>query len=192
MSYFKDAKNAAKAYKANVNNSGSSPSNQQPKWNVANITFITIIFIAIIGAFVSNQNSGENDESYWCKTNPSIPAFSKECGSESTSQAVVDNSWIPANFDSWYEDSNVAYRWLKGSEFECGYGDACWGIMVISKSGCPNGLYAELSLLDKNEVQVGYTNESLSSSLPLQKSKMIFETFEESAQTGRLTEIKCY
>jgi hypothetical protein len=104
----------------------------------------------------------------------------------------VDNSWIPSNFGTFSGDNNVAYRWLENDEFDCGYGDSCWGIMIMSKQGCPNGLYAELSILDRDDVQVGYTNDSVGSALPLQKTKMIFETFEDSAHSARVSDISCY
>lgn len=151
-----------------------------------------VIAVIVAFSFFSNGNESNND-SYWCPTNPKIPAFSSECSSTTTdTNSAADTSWKPKNFEIWYEDSNVAYRWLKGSEFTCDYGDACWGMMVISKTGCPNGLYVELSLLDSNDVQVGYTNESLSSALPLQKSKLVFNAYEESAETGRISKISCY
>ena len=177
MGYFKDAKDIAQQYKDNQNKSNGSPPTQQPKWNASNIAFIAIIFVAIVGAFVNSQSDEKTD----IKSN-----------NVQQTQVIVDDAWIPANFDSWYEDKDVAYRWLEGNEFDCGYGDACWGMMIISKKGCPNSLYAELSILDKNGVQIGYTNDSLSSALPLQKSKMIFRTYEDDAETARITKIRCY
>jgi hypothetical protein len=149
--------------------------------------------ILIVGYFLFSALGQDNDESYWCASNPSIPAFSSECGNDSVNtNAASDTSWIPSNFDSWSADSNVAWRWLKANEYACEYGDGCWGMMLIAKSGCPSGLYVELSLLDKNDVQVGYTNETVGSALPMQKTKMIFNSFEESAESGRISKISCY
>jgi len=65
-------------------------------------------------------------------------------------------------------------------------------MMIIAKEGCPNSLYAELSILDANDVQISYTNDALSSTLPMQKSKMIFETYEEDAESARISKISCY
>jgi hypothetical protein len=53
-------------------------------------------------------------------------------------------------------------------------------------------LYAELSILDKSDVQVGYTNDSVSSALPMQKSKLIFNSYEDAANSARLSKISCY
>ena len=149
--------------------------------------------ILIVGYFLFSALGQDSDDSYWCPSNPSIPAFSSECGNDSVNtNAASDTSWIPSNFDSWSADSNVAWRWLKANEYACEYGDGCWGMMLIAKSGCPSGLYVELSLLDKNDVQVGYTNETVGSALPMQKTKMIFNSFEESAESGRISKINCY
>jgi hypothetical protein len=111
----------------------------------------------------------------------------------STSQVpvAVDTSWIPTEFNSWTDDPNVAWRWLNSKEFEC-TGDSCWGMMVIAKNGCPKNLYAEISILDKAEVQVGYSNDTVSSALPMQKSKLVFNSYENSAHSARLSKISCY
>ena len=65
-------------------------------------------------------------------------------------------------------------------------------MMIIAKDGCDRSLYAEISILDKNEVQIGYTNDSVSQALPMQKSKLIFDTYEDEANTARLSKISCY
>ena len=154
---------------------------------------VSVIAVLIVGYFLFSALGQDSDDSYWCPSNPSIPAFSSECGNDSVNTNVAsDTSWIPSNFDSWSADSNVAWRWLKSNEYACEYGDGCWGMMLIAKSGCPSGLYVELSLLDKNDVQVGYTNETVGSALPMQKTKMIFNSFEESAESGRISKINCY
>jgi|LakMenE01Jun11ns_1017448.scaffolds.fasta_scaffold9867296_2 hypothetical protein len=149
--------------------------------------------ILIVGYFLFSAFGQDSDDSYWCPSNPKIPAFSSECGNDSVNSAApTDTSWLPSNFDVWSADPNVAWRWLKANEYACEYGDGCWAMMLIAKSGCPSGLYVELSLLDKNDVQVGYTNETVGSALPMQKTRMIFNSFEESAESGRISKISCY
>jgi hypothetical protein len=65
-------------------------------------------------------------------------------------------------------------------------------MMVISKNGCDRSLYAEISILDKSDVQIGYTNDTASQALPMQKTKLIFNTFEDEAHSARLSKISCY
>lgn len=134
-----------------------------------------VIFLILIVIFIFNYG----------QTSKNFSVDSKSLSSP------ADTSWIPVEFNSWTDDSNIAWRWLDSKEYTCS-GDGCWGIMVISKNGCQNGLYAEISILDKNDVQVGFTNDSLSSALPMQKSKLIFDTFEKSAHSARISKIHCY
>jgi len=122
-------------------------------------------------------------------------AYNLGSSTQNSSSAPVpvemDLSWVPADFNVWSDDTNVAWRWLKSKEYEC-TGDACWGIMIITKNGCDHSLYAEISILDKAEVQVGYTNDTVSSARPLQKNKLVFNSYESSAHSARLTKISCY
>ena len=101
-------------------------------------------------------------------------------------------NWIPSGFNSWPDDPNVSWRWLDDKEYRCDRGDACSGVMIVAKDGCKNSLYAEISLLDKNGVQIGYTNDTLSSALSMQENKMIFNTYEKGASEVRLAKISCY
>lgn len=100
--------------------------------------------------------------------------------------------WIPVGFDSWPDDPNVAWRWLESNEYKCTNDRSCTGIMVVTKNGCNRNLYAEVSILDKNKVQIGYTNDSVSSSLSMEESKLVFNTYEEDADTVRVSKISCY
>ena len=64
--------------------------------------------------------------------------------------------------------------------------------MVVAKDGCSRNLDAEISILDKKSVQIGYTNDTVSSALSMQESKLVFNTYEESANSFRLSKISCY
>lgn len=137
--------------------------------------FITVVVLFIVVWLLSQDYSTQSESS----------------SSVTTPTATIDTSWVPSGYNSWSDNPNVAYRWLEDDEYNC-IGDSCWGIMVIAKNGCDTSLYAEISILDKSEVQVGYTNDSVSSALPMQKSKLIFDSFEDSARKARLSKISCY
>ena len=81
---------------------------------------------------------------------------------------------------------------LENKEYKCDRGEACAGVMIVARDGCTNSLYAEISLLDKNGVQVGYTNDTLSSALSMQENKMVFNSYEEGVSEVRLAKISCY
>ena len=71
-------------------------------------------------------------------------------------------------------------------------GEGCTGVMIVARDGCKNSLYAEISLLDKNGVQIGYTNDTLSSALSMQENKMIFNTYEKGVSEVRIAKVSCY
>jgi hypothetical protein len=125
-------------------------------------------------------------------------AIGSSADSENSTQSpypeIEENltNWIPVGFNSWTEDSNVAWRWLEDKEYKCDYDRACTGIMVVAKDGCSRNLYAEVSILDKKSVQIGYTNDTVSSALSMQESKLVFNTYEEGANSFRLSKISCY
>jgi len=105
----------------------------------------------------------------------------------------VDSSWIPAGFTQWVEDDNLAWRWATSAETKCTYGTgACWAVMVVSKTGCPRSLYAEVNIFNKSDVQISYTNDTLSSVQPGQKVRLTFDTFNEEAQTAQMSKFNCY
>jgi hypothetical protein len=66
----------------------------------------------------------------------------------------VDTSWIPSDFNSYAGDDNIAWKWADavGGGYDCEYGDSCWALLVITRDGCPNGMYAELAIFDRNDI----------------------------------------
>jgi len=98
--------------------------------------------------------------------------------------------WYPKGFNSF--DSNIAYRFLKGSEYKCTlYGGYCWGIEIVAKNGC-NNLYAELTIFDSADRNIGWTNDSATNVRAGEKVVLVFDSFEDGADTGRLSEVSCY
>lgn len=124
-------------------------------------------------------------------SSPDTPVSTNNRVSESQ-KTYDDTSWVPDNFTAYSDDSNVAWRWLKKSEYDCEYGDYCFGMMVTTRDGCPNSLYAEITLFDQDDIQIGYTNESVGSVSARGKAKLIFETYQDGTESGRVAEISCY
>lgn len=107
--------------------------------------------------------------------------------SEILRQAAANIPWYPKGYSPFGE---TAWKWTNES---CGYSSGyCWTIRVIAQTGCPNGLYAEVNLLQGNTV-VGYTNDSLGSLPPGQTAKLEFVSFGGSGtKSATLTKINCY
>jgi hypothetical protein len=94
---------------------------------------VVFIVLSVIGQFTSSN------------TTPS----------KTSSTVSTDNSWVPAGFEKW--DSDIAYKWV--DDALCNSYSVCAAIRVIANVECPNSLYAELILQDKDYVQYDYTNE---------------------------------
>lgn len=98
--------------------------------------------------------------------------------------------WYPKGYSTYSGD--IAWRWLEGKEFRCSYGDRCWGISIIAKKGCPTSLYAEITILNGNGANIGYTNDLTSGLSSGQEARLVFEDFTPGAASARLSEISCY
>jgi len=99
--------------------------------------------------------------------------------------------WYPKGFVSY--DSSTAYRFLDyGKDYRCTYSSSyCWGVEMLTKYGC-SSLYAEMTILDSSGRNIGFTNDTASSIRPNEKVILIFDSFEDGADQGRLDLISCY
>ena len=105
----------------------------------------------------------------------------------------VDTSWIPEGYNSYASDDNIAWKWADavGGGYDCEYGDSCWALLVITRDGCPNGMYAELAIFDRNDIQIDYANDLTTYVSPKQKVRLGFDTFNDNARTASVAEINC-
>ena len=96
---------------------------------------------------------------------------------------------VPAGFTRF--DAGTGYRWIEPVSGDC-IADKCWAMEVVTRAGCPNSLYVELSLVDSSGTAVGYTNDVAGVVAAGQKARLTFDSFEPSAHEARLTELTCY
>lgn len=102
--------------------------------------------------------------------------------------STTTTTWSPpAGFTAWSGDRTIAYRWEDDGECIMG---GCWHMTVITKDGCPNALYVELSTLSGSTV-VGFTNDSVGSVRGGERARLSFEN-TDNASKARLSEITCY
>ena len=66
-----------------------------------------------------------------------------------------------------------------------------WDYEVETRDGCPNGMYAELAIFNKDGYQIDYTNELTTSVSPYQKVLLTFSTYNDNAYTSEISEINC-
>jgi len=107
--------------------------------------------------------------------------------------APVATTWYPKGFYPWSGDSSLAWRYVPVRKLNCSYSFGyCFGVYVISRDGCFSSLYAEINIFDRNGVQIDYANDLTSAVAPYQKVLLMFDTFNDNANTGRLTQLDCY
>jgi predicted RNA-binding Zn-ribbon protein involved in translation (DUF1610 family) len=100
--------------------------------------------------------------------------------------------WYPKGY--FEIDENLAGNFTTGSEYVDCYECSYWTMDIVSRYGCPGGVYVELSIL-RGGAAVDWTNDSLSSLDAGQKGKLQFRAYlsgSGSSYTGRIAESSCY
>lgn len=85
--------------------------------------------------------------------------------------------------------NGIAYKWSKKPD--CGY-LPCFGMTVrADEIACPNGVYAEINLLDRHGMVVGYSNDVVGALARGQKAKLIFSVTEKNVKRAEVNAIVC-
>lgn len=93
--------------------------------------------------------------------------------------------------DAAIEEELPSATWEWVDKPVCGLDARCWQIRVSSDDGCPNGLYAELNLLDEAGTVIDYTNDSLGVLPPATSAVLTFETYNAAAAKGDVAQVTC-
>lgn len=99
--------------------------------------------------------------------------------------------WYPEGYSAWSTDSNLAWKWYSGASCNTYFG-SCWHIKVISQAGCPSGLYGEINIMDGGGTVIDYSNDLIGGTSPGDTVLLEFTTYNDYAETGRLTDLNCY
>jgi uncharacterized Zn finger protein (UPF0148 family) len=109
---------------------------------------------------------------------------------KTAAQSNADSApWYPVNYTEWSGDSNVAYRFVSGS---CDYGTRCSHVRVITLSGCPTNLYVEANFENSYGTVVDWTNDTASYLGAGDSAYLTLSSYQDDADTTRLTKIDCY
>lgn len=151
-------------------------SKRRTKIALVGIAIIAVLFA--IGSVTKDRPVGSTAPTFWDGT---------------TAAESDDSSWIPSGFDGYAKDDNLAWRWGSNAETACTYSSgACWSVILVAKDGCPNSLYGEVNIFDKNDVQISYTNDTLGTVQPMQKVKLTFDTLDDSSDSANISRFSCY
>lgn len=99
--------------------------------------------------------------------------------------------WYPEGYSEWASDTTLAWKWYKGASCSSSFW-SCWHIKVITQSGCPSGLYGEINIMDGGGTVIDYTNDLIGGTSPGDTVLLEFTSYNDYAETGRLTELNCY
>ena len=97
--------------------------------------------------------------------------------------------FVSEGFEKW--NDKLAFRWLSTTSSLC-TSKYCKSIEVISRFGCPTNLYAQVSLIDSENRNVGFTNRMTSGIRPNQKALLEFRIYQTDVSKLQLTKISCY
>jgi hypothetical protein len=111
--------------------------------------------------------------------------------SEEVERNAASVPWYPRG---WREiEDGLALQYIE--DHDCGYSSAyCWGYHVISRDGCPNGLYVEINITDSAGTIIDYSNDTIGSLPAGQQGLLEFVSFQDGAGTlsGQVTDSSCY
>lgn len=94
---------------------------------------------------------------------------------EEPAVAEPEPQWWP---DGYFPvGTNAAFRWAEPTGNPCGR-SACifWRAEVVTKTGCPSGVYAKINILEGVNV-VSWTNDTLAALSPNQVGKLTFTKY---------------
>lgn len=100
--------------------------------------------------------------------------------------------WYPAGYFERNDGSDqLAFKWVERGH-DC-YSCYQWDMNVISKYGCPGGIYAQINIEQGSNV-VGWTNDSLPSLSAGQTGQLRFQSYLSGygSLTANLVELNCH
>ena len=154
------------------------------------IAFLVLGMIGGLTGCSSSMNSSTTTSAD-ASTNTSADQSTNTSADQSTPTPADASPWYPSGYHEWSD--GIAWQWAPNSSFSCTYSTgSCWAVNLIARDGCPTGVYAEVALLDSSDVQIDYTNDSSTNVPPMQKVRLLFDTFNEAASTARLSQIDCH
>ncbi|MBU6245635.1 MAG: hypothetical protein KGP12_10530 [Actinomycetales bacterium] len=71
--------------------------------------------------------------------------------------APDSHAWIPAGYNP-SNDPNLAWRWHDG-DADCGYYDSCADIDVVTRTGCPSGVFVEMAQVEASGALLNNSND---------------------------------
>lgn len=97
-------------------------------------------------------------------------------------------NWYPKGYNV-RPDGELAFKFVRSNP-DC-YSCSAAAVNVVSKNGCPGGIYAEANVLDSAGTVIDWTNDSVPSLAPGQKARLNFTTYQDNADTIQIVDMTC-
>lgn len=151
------------------------------------IALAVVLTLLVVGvsAYVINSNNVKAEREA-IRAELALKAYEEELEAE---RIRNDVTWVPEDYYAWTDDKSIAYKWISNGGTDC-YDCYYWTLEVISKYGCTDGVYGEMNI-ERNDVVVSYTNDTLNYLGPFQPGRLTFETYEDGDISGDLVELNC-
>ncbi len=130
---------------------------------------ILFLFVGCVGMFAVNYNDTVNESE--------------------GKNTIKDTSWVPEGFTAF--NNKVAYKYAESGSYTCSRRTRCLQMEVVSKEGC-DSLYVEMAEINSSGANVGYNNETTSGLAAGQKAILVLDSYNDAADTFRLSKISCY
>ena len=164
--------------------SGSGQSLNKKPVIIAIAVIFSLIVVGVVGFTIHSNNVKAEKEAI--RAEQALLAYQAELEAE---RIRNDVTWVPDGYYAWQDDKSVAWKWVKNVDYDC-YDCTWWTVEVVSKYGCPNGLYGEINI-EQNGVVIGYANDTLNYLDPYQAGRLTLVRYPYDDLTGDLTELNC-
>ena len=104
-------------------------------------------------------------------------------------KAIKDTARVPDGFPAF--NNKVAYKYAESGSYTCPSRTRCIQMEVVSKDGC-DSLYVAMAEVNSSGANVGYHKETRAGLAAGQKAILMPDTYNEAADTFRLSKISCY
>lgn len=98
--------------------------------------------------------------------------------------------WYPRGYSEYSGDDSLAWKWID-ADADCFSRCQFNHIMVVSRDGCSEGLYAEVNFL-RNDTVIDWTNDSVPALRVGGKAQLEFISYEGNADETQLAELNCH
>lgn len=104
--------------------------------------------------------------------------------------------WVPDGYNVSYQGTQViegfANKFLD-SGYQCASGSTgCFGVSVISRDGCPSGIFGYMFYTDSSGNQLPEVMETTGRAQAMQPMTLVFNVYDNDIENGRIWKVGCY